>query len=100
MLRSYNRPCEGISLGGIVAGLAAMKDVTVQALFTGGPAGNSSPEAVKAWIDRLEEIRPLMVQIYTLDRGYPSRRIDPLSKMELLEIAARLESRSIRAQVY
>lgn len=100
MLGAYNRPCGGIHLGEIVEGLAALKDVTIQALFTGGPAGNGGVEAVDAWIDQLEKIRPLMVQIYTLDRGYPSRRIEPLSRTELLDVAARLESRSIRAQVY
>jgi wyosine [tRNA(Phe)-imidazoG37] synthetase (radical SAM superfamily) len=100
MLRTYNQPCGGIHLGEIVEGLAALKNVTIQGLFTGGSAGNGGTEAVDAWIDQLETIRPLMVQIYTLDRGYPSRRIEPLSKAELFEIAARLESKSIRAQVY
>ena len=96
----FNQPCEGVSFESIVEGLRRLEDVTVQALFAGGESGNAGEEAVAAWVDCVARLSPVMVQIYTLDRGYPSRRIAPLSKAELFAIAGRLESKGVRACVF
>ena len=98
--RRFNQPCAGVNYGDIVDGLAVLRDVTIQALFAGGEAGNASPGHVDAWIETLGRIAPSMVQIYTLDRGYPSREIGPLAKQELMAIARKLDAAGIRASVY
>lgn len=100
MLTHYNRPPPGITLKETVEGLAALEDVTIQSLFTGGPEGNSSPEHVSAWVDRVKTIAPVFVQVYTLDRASPTRSLLPLDKGELLHIKTLLEKESISSGVY
>jgi wyosine [tRNA(Phe)-imidazoG37] synthetase (radical SAM superfamily) len=100
VMRRFNQPCEGVRFDRIVEGLARLGDVTIQALFTGGEAGNADVGTVGSWVECVERIAPGLVQIYTLDRDYPSRRIAPLSKAELLGIGARLDARGIRACVF
>jgi wyosine [tRNA(Phe)-imidazoG37] synthetase (radical SAM superfamily) len=97
---SYNRPAQGITLEIVVEGLAELDDVTIQSLFTKGPAGNSSEGHISAWIEHLKRIEPVMVQIYSLDRGFPSREIGELDPEELEEIRARLEAEGIPAKVF
>ena len=100
VMRRYNQPSAGVRFERIVDGLAALKDVTVQALFAGGAGGNASPADVSAWVECMERISPAVVQIYTLDRDYPSRRICPLSKDQLLGIGSRLESKGVRSCIF
>ena len=99
-MRRFNQPCPGIRFEDIVEGLAALQDVTIQALFSGGPMGNAGSEAIEAWVACMRRISPVMIQIYTLDRDFPSRQISPLSKAQLLEIDARLGSKGMRACVF
>jgi wyosine [tRNA(Phe)-imidazoG37] synthetase (radical SAM superfamily) len=98
--QSYNRPCCGIELTAIVQGLSEMNNVTIQSLFSEGAEGNYDSENISAWIGKLKKISPLLVQIYTLDRGYPSDQIFPVAKEKLLELGKRLEQVSIKAEVY
>ena len=74
-LHSYNQPAPGVAYDAILQGLERLADVTVQSLFTAGPAGNDTPENLRAWIEHLKRIGPRRVQIYSLDRGHPSRHI-------------------------
>ena len=81
-------------------GLSDLGDVTIQALFAGGPAGNHVPEHVAAWLACMERIRPVAVQVYTLDRDVPSRHLAPVPRVALEAIAAALEARGIAATGY
>lgn len=99
-LASYSRPTSEVTLDQIVDGLAALDDVTIQSLFTKGESGNYIEENIKAWIERLRQIEPVMVQIYSLDRGFPSRNIEKLDREELEEIRARLEKEGIAAEAF
>jgi len=98
--QSYNRPCRGIELTAIVQGLSELSNVTIQSLFSDGPEGNFNSENISAWIERLKMISPLRVQIYTLDRGYPSDQIFPVTKEKLAELGKRLQKENIKAEVY
>jgi wyosine [tRNA(Phe)-imidazoG37] synthetase (radical SAM superfamily) len=100
IMRRFNRPCAGVDFNEIVGALARLEDVTIQALFVGGDGGNAGEDSVGAWVECVQRIAPVMVQIYTLDRDYPSRRISPLSKEALLAIGSRLASKGIRACVF
>jgi wyosine [tRNA(Phe)-imidazoG37] synthetase (radical SAM superfamily) len=100
MMLRYNQQCSGIRFEEIVEGLASLEDITIQALFSGGPKGNASDEAIAVWVSAVERISPAKVQIYTLDRDFPSRQISPLTKVQLLDISAKLESKGIRAGVF
>jgi wyosine [tRNA(Phe)-imidazoG37] synthetase (radical SAM superfamily) len=100
MLKRYNRPVIKTSLAGIVENLKQIPGVTIQSLFSNGKAGNTHPDHIQAWLDKIIDIQPKKVQIYTLDRGYPSRNISPASQSMLLEIKARLDAAAINCEVY
>ena len=95
----FNRPSH-VGIDEVVAGLAELGGVTLQALFAGGPAGNLAEEEVDAWVARVEAVRPTAVQVYTLARGYPSAEIEPAPPDRLAAIAERLRGRGIAATAF
>jgi wyosine [tRNA(Phe)-imidazoG37] synthetase (radical SAM superfamily) len=99
-LLGYNQPAPGIDLGSVMEGLRALPDVTIQALFTGGPRGNASESDVKAWVDKVKSLSPRAVQIYSLARGYPSREIEAIGRGELDAIKRRLDKAGIASEVF
>jgi len=98
--KGFNRARAGLSLKGIVRGLAGLEKVTIQTLLAGGPQGNSTPSRLREWTARLEEVRPLSVQLHTLARPAPSAEIRPLSREELEEVGQELGKRGIGAEVF
>ena len=96
----YNQPCQGVRLDGVIAGLTQLGDVTIQALFTKGSAGNFDDKNLRLWLAKVRQIGPVLVQLYTLDRGTPSRKIYPLHREELNGIKTQLEAENIRAEFY
>lgn len=99
-LRRYNRPLVPLGVAEIVAGLRALPRVTIQSLFCDGPEGNLDAENAAAWLDAVQSIRPVMVQIYSLDRGVPSQSIVAATPAQLAALGAAVESRGVRARVY
>ena len=97
---AYNQPASGYDIASVVEGLAGLKDVTLQALFARGPAGNASDTDIEAWVSLVKQIAPTLVQIYTLDRGYPSRQIEPVGRADLEAICRRLGEAGIEGKVY
>ena len=69
--QNYNRPVNKFKLDAIIGGLRRMEDVTIQTLFTSGPEGNYTKSNIRLWIEKLKEVKPVFVQLYTLDRGWP-----------------------------
>jgi len=99
-LKTYNLPCEKTSINKITEGLATLDNVIIQSLFTSGPLGNYKQDNIKEWIKRLKIILPILVQIYTLDRGFPSKKIKATTKNKLLKIKEKLEKQNIKAKVF
>ncbi len=96
----YNRPAKYVYLEVITDVLAEMKDITIQTLFTSGPMGNFTEKNITAWIKRIKKIKPAFVQIYSLDRGYPSEEITHVSREELEKIKVLLDMEKIKSEVY
>ncbi len=70
-LQRINRPAPGITLGGIVAGILALKEeytgrLTLQVMFM--PANVSE---VERWVPLIRRIKPAEVQLNTPRRPYP-----------------------------
>lgn len=83
--RAIARPARGITLELILEGLHRLrKPFTVQTLFVRGKLNNSEGAALNAWIARIGELRPRGVQIYSLDRPFPTRGLEivPLERLE------------------
>lgn len=100
MFIHYNRPVKYVYLDVITDTLANMKDITIQTLFTSGPLGNFTEKNITAWLERVKKIQPVFVQIYSLDRGYPSEEISHVSYEELMRIKELLEKENINSEVY
>ena len=100
--RSYNMPVPSVSLPDIIDGLTSLDDVdvTIQALFSQGPAGNTSTGSLSAWLQTLRSVAPKSVQIYSLDRGFPSDQISPMGKRDLEPIRMSIAALGIPAVVY
>ena len=98
--KSYNQPYSNIKLEEIIDGLRSLKDVIIQTLFSGGKHGNTGSDHIEQWIDVIQYISPIHVQIYTLDRGYPSKDIYPFDREKLKSIKARLTMVGLSAEVY
>ncbi len=100
IFKRYNQPCPGVDLETITEGLSLLPDVDIQTLVSGGQAGNLGTQNTTAWIERLKYIRPLSVQLYTLDRGYPAKNLRPANRDELDNIKARVQKVGIRIGVF
>ena len=98
--RRFNRVMVDLDLKRIVQGLISLDDVTIQTLFANGPAGNCAQSEIQEWIGCLKSIKPTSVQIYTLDRSYPSHAIEPVSQEQMEHIHKRLGEAGIRSAVY
>jgi wyosine [tRNA(Phe)-imidazoG37] synthetase (radical SAM superfamily) len=97
---SYNRPVPGIAYDAVARGLRETPGIMIQTLFTIGPKGNLQEAHLEDWIERINDIRPVDVQIYTLARPVPSPDIAPASTAALLLIRDRLRRAGLSAQVF
>jgi wyosine [tRNA(Phe)-imidazoG37] synthetase (radical SAM superfamily) len=100
VFQHYCRPLEPVTLDQIVASLADLGAVTLQALFADGSSGNASPAHVAAWVEKVVAIAPVGVQLYTLDRDWPARDLSPVDSSALHAIAAILHKAHCPATVY
>ena len=96
----YNQPQPNVQFGDIIEGLKKIEDVTIQALFSGGGGGNYTEDNIADWVNKIKEIKPTSVQIYTLDRSSPSQTISPLTKDELTKIKNLLDKEKIKSNVF
>jgi len=85
---NFNRPHRDIKYSEVLEGLKKMKDITIQALFTGGEHGNGDKRHIEKWAQKIDEIRPKEVHIYSLDRGTPDGKLNRIDKDGLLNIKA------------
>lgn len=100
VFKKYNNPSSGVNLDRITEGLSRLSEVTIQTLLSSGQAGNLDEGNIHKWIERLKRIRPLSVQLYTMDRGYPSKQLKPASKSELEHIRNLVVRAGIPAEVF
>ena len=73
LFKRINRPVEGIKFMDVVDGLSHLKNVTIQCLLLAGNPDNSTADAVEDWYACLEKIKPIDIQIYTLDRPFAKK---------------------------
>jgi wyosine [tRNA(Phe)-imidazoG37] synthetase (radical SAM superfamily) len=101
MFRQLNHPRAPIYVGEIVAGLKELTNIFLQSLFVQGRVTNADPDSVGLWVDRVRDIRPLGIQIYTLDREPADKRIEKVSPATLQWIANQVRWRAgVQAEVF
>ncbi len=94
LFQQLNHPREPIYMGDIVSGLKELKNVYLQSLFVHGRVTNADPDSVGLWIERVRDIRPLGVHVYTLDLEAADKKIDKVSLTTLQWIADQVRWRA------
>ncbi len=101
MFKKINHGAPPITLQQIVDGLKSLKRLVIQTMFVTGRVNNSSDWEVRSWMHRLEELRPLWVQIYSLDRGAANDRLEKVPRERLEEIARKvIETTGLKVEVF
>jgi len=98
--RRYSGALGGLTLEAVVEGLRLLPEVTLQTLFTSGPAGNLDLAEVEAWLEQVVRIGPRAVQLYTLDRQAPCEELVPATSGQLEEVRLRLAVRGVAAELF
>ena len=96
----YNQPCAGVDIEAITEGLVQLSGAHIQTLVAAGGRGNLNPENIEEWIERLKRIKPVSIQLYTLDRGYPSNQLGPASRKDLNRIQSRVKKEGLEIDVF
>jgi len=93
MFQVINRPCKGMNYDTIVNSLKTLENVTLQTMFINGKASNVGKQEVSDWIERVGEIKPVKVQIYSLRRPLAAAvsSLREVSAAKLADIAAQTE---------
>ncbi|MGH7770024.1 MAG: radical SAM protein [Candidatus Binatia bacterium] len=101
IIHQLNGPAPPFYLREIVTGLKDLQDVILQSLFVQGRITNADPDSVAIWVETVREIRPLLVQLYTLDRVPAEARIWKVNRPTLEWIASQARWRAgVKAEIY
>lgn len=94
MFQAIDRPRTGLTLEDVVRGIRKVPNAILQSMFVTGVVDNSTEREVEDWTDRVKEISPRKVQIYTLDRVPADPGVKPVSRRRLVWISGRLGLRT------
>ncbi len=98
---AINKPMGRVDWQRMIDGLRTLADVTLQSMFITGSVDNTSPAHVDSWVQTVAYIRPVAVQVYTVDRPPADAGIRTVSQERLRQIAARLtDTTAIPARVF
>lgn len=101
LARQINLPAPGWDFAAMLQGLANLHGVILQTMFVWGRAANTAPLAIQEWSDRVAEIRPRGVHIYTLDRVPADSGVMPVAREVLESIAEYAHKRThVSIEVY
>lgn len=101
LIRRLNTPTPPFYIGEIVAGLKNLKNVILQSIFVQGRVTNTDPDSVELWLEKVREIHPTLVQVYTLDRQPAETRLWKVNLPTLQWIASQVRWRAgVPAEVY
>lgn len=100
-IRRINAPALPFHLDEIISGLKQLSDLTLQSLFVQGRVNNADPASVAVWIERVKEVAPTLVQIYSLARVPADRRVRQVDRFALEWIAAQVRRETgVEAEVF
>lgn len=106
MYLAINQCKTGRTLEQITEDLCKFKgNLILQTLFLRGSyrgisIDNTSEKEVQNWLQRVERISPKMVMLYPIDRATPVESLIRISKLELENIAEKVNLLGIKTQIY
>jgi wyosine [tRNA(Phe)-imidazoG37] synthetase (radical SAM superfamily) len=89
--RRVNRPAAGVKFGDIVSRLESLENVYIQTILIDGSPSNTHPDEILAYFERIREIRPRAVHMYSTDRPVPDTRVAKVDPEWLEELASQIE---------
>lgn len=100
-IRAVNLPHESFDLEGMIASIPKLVDCVLQSMFVRGRVDNTAEDVISAWAEKVAQIAPLNVQIYSIDRVPADLSLEIVPKEELKAIAHRCESMTgVPCEVY
>ena len=99
--RRINDPLGHTDFHAMLAALKTLPNIVLQSMFIQGTFDNTDESHLQTWIDVVGSIRPLSVQVYTIDRPTAADGITKVPANQLQQIADRLTAATgIPADVY
>jgi wyosine [tRNA(Phe)-imidazoG37] synthetase (radical SAM superfamily) len=92
IFQQLNRPVGKLCVTELMWRISMMPDVVIQSMFVHGPVDNTSPKEIETWTSRLGRLRPMSVQIYSLDRLPAKSWVREVPLKELESIAQYVET--------
>lgn len=92
-----NNPHE-ITFKGVIEGLKDIENLYIQSIKFKGYFTNMD-EDLNYWVDRLKEINPKYIHIYSLDRP-THQKLEKIRKQELEEIKNKLLKNNLKSEVF
>jgi wyosine [tRNA(Phe)-imidazoG37] synthetase (radical SAM superfamily) len=93
LFNKVNLPIRPASVEHQIRTSKRLEGAVIQSCFFEGPVDNSSDEAVGPWLDAVTRAMPRRVDLYTISRSTPSRKLRPVSDARLRTIARWAEAR-------
>jgi wyosine [tRNA(Phe)-imidazoG37] synthetase (radical SAM superfamily) len=100
-----NKPAGALNIDKLIKNLCSFKgNLTIQSMFlkgnyNGQQINNASEKEVQKWLERIIEINPKSVMIYTIDRDTPATGLEKVDKNRLLQIAEKVKQLGIKVRV-
>lgn len=96
-----NRPYKSIDYIEIVKKLKNIKGVIIQTMLVNGDQGNGKDKQIMDWIDRIDEIKPESIQLYSLENPPAEESLSGLGIKKLEQIAKKTEEKTgVKVEVY
>jgi wyosine [tRNA(Phe)-imidazoG37] synthetase (radical SAM superfamily) len=96
-----NHPVSGLTIDDVVGGLKRLPLLIIQSVLINGDVTNIRGEAFENWANRLMELHPRMVQIYSTERPTADASLQCVSPEKLQAIATTLkEQHQLRVEAY
>lgn len=84
-----NMPCSDVRYEDILDGLKSLDNIIIQTMFVDGEPSNTGERSVYQWMERISEIKPEAVQIYSLHRPPAASSLIEADSQKLAAIAER-----------
>ena len=99
--RRINLPLTSVKFQAMLEGLRTLRGIVLQSMFIQGSFDNTDEAHLSRWVEAVGSIRPLSVQVYTVDRGTAAPGITEVPRATLQAIADQLTAATrIPAEVF
>ncbi len=87
MFKKINRPANGVDFDKIIEFLKQVEGICIQTVLMRGNPSNIENDELETYFEKIAVIKPIEVQMYSLDRPVPNREIKRILPEELEKIA-------------